>query len=119
MCAYILISFAITGAQKCTMSISYHIKATKWFECDEGILPRIVGLEKQDENEATEKCIKRNFVNFTIGHILLGHETKKDVMGEACRTRGCNVKYFINYSKQNKRTNHVRDVSVDGVLLLP
>jgi hypothetical protein len=96
------------------MPVLYHIKATECFECDERILPRILGLEKKDENEATEKCVKRNFVTFTTGQILLGHEVKRDVMGEACRTCGCNVKYFIHYSKQNTRTNRVRDV---GMLL--
>jgi len=40
-------------------------------------------------------------------------------MGEACRTRGCNVNYFINFSTQNTRTNHVIDAAVDGGKLLP
>jgi hypothetical protein len=84
---------------------------------DEGILPRISGIDKKNKNEATEKCIKRNFVTFTIGQILLGHDIEKHVMGEACRTCGCNVKYFINFSKQNTRTNYVTTVGVDGGML--
>jgi hypothetical protein len=56
---------------------------------------------------------------FTIGQILLDYEIKKYMMDEACRTFGCNVKYFINFSKPNVRTNHVRDVGVDGGTLLP
>ena len=70
VCVPLLISFAITGAQKCTVPVLYHIKARKWFERDEGILRRIPGLKKKDGNEAAGNCIKRNFVTFTIGQIL-------------------------------------------------
>jgi len=41
------------------MAVLYHIKARKLFECDEGILPKILWLQK-DKNEARGNCIKRN-----------------------------------------------------------
>jgi len=64
---------------------------------------------------------KEKFRNFYYrpNITIIGHEIKKGVMGEACRTYRCKVKYFINFSKQNTRTNHVRDVGIDGGLLLP
>jgi len=39
------------------MPVLYHIKGKKLFEREEGILPRILGLEKKNYNEATEICI--------------------------------------------------------------
>lgn len=90
VCVYLLISFAVTGVQKCIMPVLYH-NVRKCFQCDKGILLRILGLQKKEENEATENYIKRNFVNFTIGQLLLSHEFKKYVIGEACRRCGCNV----------------------------